>query len=109
VDISLTRGTDEGECMTNCMSAGCTDTEGANTCANICRRVASAAMDAGQAVCMNSTSPTSSGEGFTPLEKRGLSPGVIVGIIIYFCCCCCTSVLTRRKAGSAEEGVGANM
>merc|ERR1712154_447900 len=99
VDINLTRGQSEPDCLDTCAKSACTAGEGEKSCKSICRHIASAAMDAGQAVCMepNGTSPTSEGEGFTPLEQRSLSAGSIIGIVAYICCCCVCPVLAKAK------------
>jgi len=95
--ISLARGQNERDCLTACADGGCTE-----DCVGKCRYLASAALDAGQAVCMDNGALTSTGYGWQPLPKRNLSPGVIVGIVL-FCCCCtacqCVAQVAKSKGG----------
>jgi len=102
-DITVTRGQNEAQCMQSCVASGCTD-----DCTKTCRYIASAAMNAGQAVCMENGIQTSKGFSYTPLEQRGLSPGMIVGIILFACCQCCCGVVPqvlKKKGGGGDAPV----
>jgi len=101
VDIPLLPGENELDCRKACAAGGCTE-----KCAEHCSYLASAAMDAGQAVCVANGEPTSTGYALPPLEKRGLSPGVVVLVILLFICNCCCVLCKRAVSGGDNSGGG---
>eukprot|EP00927_Polykrikos_kofoidii_P066460 TRINITY_DN6205_c0_g1_i5.p1 TRINITY_DN6205_c0_g1~~TRINITY_DN6205_c0_g1_i5.p1 ORF type:complete len:583 (-),score=45.56 TRINITY_DN6205_c0_g1_i5:32-1702(-) len=96
-DINLGANDTEDDCLVRCASGGCDE-----KCVQKCDYLASAALEAGHAMCMANGSATSS---FLPLEKTDWSAGEIVGLIFWILgCCCCNCFSAWQAHKNRREG-----
>lgn len=97
-EIDLKAGDSKQDCLASCAAGGCDE-----KCVEKCDYLASAALEAGHAMCWANNSVTSS---MLPPEKTDWSAGEIVGLTMWIllCCCCqCFTVYQQRK--QSESGV----
>eukprot|EP00930_Biecheleria_cincta_P018024 TRINITY_DN14169_c0_g1_i1.p1 TRINITY_DN14169_c0_g1~~TRINITY_DN14169_c0_g1_i1.p1 ORF type:complete len:514 (+),score=105.23 TRINITY_DN14169_c0_g1_i1:124-1665(+) len=98
-DIILSSGANYHECIQSCQT-NCTDS---SSCADHCKRLLSAAIDAGYGTC--------DGRDISlPVEKTAMQAGEIVGIIVVVlaqCCCCCVCCCVVNSRSRGEQGAAA--